>query len=214
MMLLDEPSPAFDALCAAIARAHADLPLHLVEDTARHYAENRGIAYAALCVATGSEPSTRLDAKVAAHEDYATVCLVAQAADRSKWDASTTAAASLIIKAIGADVAAGVIPWDVPDFAAVHSFVDGNLYGLDLLEQIGWEFSMADNAQYDWTYAVEEIVNQRLGGSRPARWETDPEGYATWAHASKVALIDSRATAFGLSRERMMAHDGVTPADL
>lgn len=138
-----------------------------------------------------------------------TTTLVAQASDRSQWNASIAAAADLVIQAIGADVAAGIMPWDVPDFSALHDFVDANEYGLSLLELVGWEFNMADDAQYAWTYAVEGVVAGRLSGYRAARWETDPDGYRAWLHASKVALIGSRAKAFGLTLGQMAQHDGL-----
>lgn len=212
MTLLAEPSPEFDLLCGAIARAHPSLPLHEVEDTARHYGLNDGIAYTALCVLAGSEPQARLDAKVAAHEDYATVSLVVTAADRSNWGISIAAGAALIVEAITADVADGLIPWDVPDFSALHDFVDGNVYGLVVLEQIGWAFDMADDEQYRWICAVEEIVNRRLGGTRPPRWDIDPEGYRAWVRRAKAGLLDSRAEGFGMTRQQMLAHDA--PEDL
>lgn len=131
MKHLDDPSEAFDLLCGAIASTYPSMPVHLVETTARRYAEDRSIAYTALCVAAGSEPQARLTAKVAAHEDAATVALIIVAANRSKWNASAAAAAAdLVILAIGDDVAKGVMPWDVPDFSALHDFVDANEYGL------------------------------------------------------------------------------------
>jgi hypothetical protein len=134
---------------------------------------------------------------------------VAQAADTTLWDISTAAGADIIQAAIGADVASGMVPWDVPDYSALHDFVDANMYLDDLLTQIGWEHDPGSQLQADWCTAVMTHINVRLGGLRPPMYDTDPIRYAEWVYASKCGLLESRAKAFGLTICQQAMHDGL-----
>lgn len=66
-MFLSQDEPAFDAVCAAVALNNPHMPLRKVEETAAALAEDKHIAYLALCVTAGAEPQEKLTAAVAAH---------------------------------------------------------------------------------------------------------------------------------------------------
>jgi hypothetical protein len=122
---------------------------------------------------------------------------------------STATAAQQIITAIGVDVAMGCMPWDVPDFSALHDFVDANMYLDEVMVAAGWVYDPASDEQTRWANDVVDLVNTALnGGSRPSRWETDPDGYHAWLADAKHALRASRAAAFGLTTAQMATHDG------
>jgi hypothetical protein len=102
----------------------------------------------------------------------------------------TVTAAEKIIAMIGADVARGVMPWDVPDFSALHDFVDANTYVDDVMHEAGWVFDPADEEQCRWANVVMELVNVALnGGGRRPRWEYDPAGYKRWLYAAKEIQV-------------------------
>lgn len=123
---------------------------------------------------------------------------------------STADAAQRVIAMIGSDVAAGIMPWDVPDFSALHDFVDANTYLDDVLADAGWDFNPSDDQQCRWAGTVIDLVNTALnGGGRRNRWEYDPAGYKTWLLASKEDLASSRAKAFGLTPAQMAHHDQI-----
>lgn len=63
-MLLDEDGPAFEAVCVAVAVNCPQMPLREVKQSARHLADDRRVAYTALCVSLGTEPQETLTALV------------------------------------------------------------------------------------------------------------------------------------------------------
>ena len=76
--------------------------------------------------------------------------------------------AARMLAMIAADVAAGVVPWDVPDYRALHDFVDANTYGLDLVQEMhpGVPGYYPGGDEQGWLAQVERAVNARLSGTR------------------------------------------------
>jgi hypothetical protein len=131
--------------------------------------------------------------------------------DRERVDAVAKSTRE-VLAAIAADVAAGVVPWDVPDFSSLHDFVDANQYLLDTTEGEGTCIDQAGTeADDDYMNDVCDAVNTALSGRGPRwnRWREDPEGYAAWLAGAKRALLASRAAYFGMSESAMRAHDTI-----
>jgi len=131
--------------------------------------------------------------------------------DRERVDAVAESTRD-VLAAIAADVAAGVVPWDVPDFSSLHDFVDANQYLLDTIEGKDAYIDRAGTkADDDHMNEVSDAVNAALSGRdhRWNRWREDPEGYAVWLAGAKRALLASRAAYFGMSESAMRAHDRI-----
>lgn len=122
-------------------------------------------------------------------------------------DAVAEESAQRVLGMIAEDVSAGIIPWDVPDFSALHDFVDANLYLIELVGEVA--FDTRNEKQMTYLADIEERVAKALNGGCPTRWQTDPDGYRRWMKLRKRGLLASRAAAFGLSLHAMAAHDGV-----
>jgi hypothetical protein len=111
---------------------------------------------------------------------------------------------------IAADVAAGIIPWDVPDASALHDFVDGNLYGLDLFAELtGDPDYVPSDAEDNWLNKVANYLDILLCGSpRGSAWrQENPESYSAWLAETKYGLREARAAAFGLTHDPITRHD-------
>jgi hypothetical protein len=97
-----------------------------------------------------------------------------------------------VLDLIRDDVAAGLVPWDVPDFSALHDFVDANEYLIEVLPLPLAELTEAElTDEADWLNEVSGTVNQLLNGGRGkfwAVWRVDEAGYIAWCNAARERL--------------------------
>lgn len=90
------------------------------------------------------------------------------------------------VRLIAEDVDAGIVPWDVRDFSALHDYVDANCYSLEI---VGYYIDETDNDQnYDLINAVQDRVNEMLCGHKVP-------GFPSFADDNRP-LADARASEY------------------
>lgn len=120
------------------------------------------------------------------------------------------AATLCILAAIAEDISAGVIPFDVPDYSALHEFVDANEYLHPLLEEDSYDPGSSEQAT--WLSDVTDAVDTAIKASPWVCGASEGEDFRMWVWNAKARLMTTRAAYFGVTVEKQAAHDNTTAA--